>query len=121
MLRHIVLLQISDEIPASEIDGLLRELSEVALETPGIRAFAGGPKTPGSGMSQGFTHALTIDFSDALARDSYLSGLDKDGIGRRISEMTVGGLGGVLVINIDVSDIKAPNDLPTKKLQAKWA
>ncbi len=120
MLRHIVLLQISDAVPASEIDGLLRELSEVALETPGIRAFVGGPKTPGSGMSQGFTHALTIDFTDALARDSYLSGLDKDGVGRRISEMAVGGLGGVLAINIDISDMKAPDDMAPKKRQAKW-
>ena len=120
MLRHIVLLQIGDGVSASQITGLLDELSQVALETPGILAFAGGPKTPGSGLSQGFTHALTIDFVDGAARDAYLSGLDKDGVGRRISEMTVGGLGGVLAINLDISDMKTPDDLSRKKLQAKW-
>ncbi|OSQ50182.1 Dabb family protein [Thalassospira alkalitolerans] len=120
MLRHIVLLQIGDQVGAAEIVSLIDELAAVAFEIPGIVAFAGGAKTQGSGLSQGFTHALTIDFIDETARDAYLSGLDKDDVGRRISEMTVGGLGGVLAMNIDISDMKFPDDIPPKKLQAKW-
>ncbi|MBX2832353.1 MAG: Dabb family protein [Rhodospirillales bacterium] len=120
MIRHIVLLQVSGSIPPGQIKEVLIGVESAALATSGMVAFAGGEKTTGSGLSQGFTHGYTIDFKDDEARDHYLVALDEDGLGRRLSDIAVGGLGGILVMNIDISDIKTPEDTSSKKLQARW-
>ncbi|MEQ9346313.1 MAG: Dabb family protein [Thalassospira sp.] len=120
MIRHIVLVQVSGSIPAEQIKEVLVGVEAAAFETPGMVAFAGGAKTTGSGLSQGFTHGYTIDFFDEEARDIYLAELDRDGIGRRLTDIAVGGLGGVLAMNIDISDIRTPEDNGGKKLQARW-
>jgi hypothetical protein len=108
MIRHIVLLQIPSHVPDAEITSMIRQLETTALAVPGMMAFCGGAKRPGSGMSQGFTHAVNIDFIDEAARDIYLSELDYDRLGIRLSDMTEGGLGGILIMNISIDDIRTP-------------
>lgn len=120
MIRHIVLIQVSGNQTPETITNVLAGVEAAALATSGVVSFAGGPKIPGSGMSQGFTHGFTIDFVDEDARDLYLSELDRDGIGRRLSDIAVGGLGGILVMNINISDIRKPGDAKSKKLQLRW-
>ncbi|MFV1849443.1 MAG: Dabb family protein [Thalassospira sp.] len=120
MIRHIVLLQVSSSETPETVANVLTGVEAAALATSGVVSFAGGPKMSGSGMSQGFTHGYTIDFFDEDARDLYLSELDRDGIGRRLSDIAVGGLGGILVMNINIADIRKPDDARSKKLQLRW-
>ncbi|KXJ55071.1 MAG: stress responsive protein [Thalassospira sp. Nap_22] len=120
MIRHIVLLQIPSHIAQSDIDTMIGELEKVAFSVPGALAFSGGPKMTGSGLSQGFTHAITIDFTDLAARDTYVRGLDQDWIGIRLSEMTEGGLGGILAISVNVDDIHTPDKGSDKKPELRW-
>ncbi|MFH1805726.1 MAG: Dabb family protein [Pseudomonadota bacterium] len=121
MLRHIVLLQVSEKVTQAAFIEIFDELAAVALSVPGTLAFTGGPKISDSGgLHQGFTHGYTIDFTDKEARDAFQAGLDHNGVGKRLPQMTVGGLGGILVMNIDISNIKTPGEKPAKKLQAKW-
>lgn len=120
MIRHIVLLQIASHVAESDIEAMLKQLEEVALATPGMMAFCGGAKISGSGLAQGFTHGLNIDFVDELARDAYLAELDRDRTGRRLSDMTEGGLGGILIMNINIDDIKTPDKIPDRKPQLRW-
>ncbi|RCK49097.1 Dabb family protein [Thalassospira profundimaris] len=120
MLRHIVLLQVADHIPADQVDAIIDQLAKTAMSLPGTKAFCGGKKKIGSGLSQGFTHGYNIDFVDEAARDAYLAELDGDRVGSRLSEITVGGLGGILVMNIDISNIQTPDKTPDQKPQLRW-
>ncbi|HAY49938.1 Dabb family protein [Thalassospira sp.] len=120
MLRHIVLLQVADHVNPDQVETLIDQLAKAAMSVPGMVAFCGGKKKAGSGLSQGFTHGFNIDFVDEQARDAYLAELDSDRVGSRLSEITVGGLGGILVMNIDIDDIRTPDKNPDKKPQLRW-
>lgn len=108
MIRHVVLLQISGTANRTEVSKTLAAIEEKALATPGMVAFTGGENQKGNGLNQGFTHCYTIDFVDAHARDTYLDLLDQDETCWRLSDITVGGLGGILSMNIDITDIRTP-------------
>ena len=66
------------------------------------------------------THAVNIDFVDEAARDVYLSELDHDRVGIRLSEMTEGGLGGILIMNINIDNISTPQKGSDKKPELRW-
>lgn len=106
MIRHVVLLQVSDAISRAHVDEVLERLEANAMATPGIIAFVGGKKLTDSWMGQGFTHCYTIDFSDETARDIYLDRLDQDETCWKLSDIMVGGLGGILSMNLDITDIR---------------
>ncbi|PKR58915.1 Dabb family protein [Thalassospira lohafexi] len=105
MIRHVVLLQFSGVTKPDDIKDVLGAIKANAVATPGMVGFAGGKNLQGGGLNQGFTHCYTLDFVDAKARDAYLDRLDNDETCWRLSDMTVGGLGGILSMNIDVTDI----------------
>ena len=120
MIRHIVLLQIPSHVSEEKIAKIMGQLETAALAVPGMVAFCGGAKRPGSGLSQGFTHAVNIDFVDEAARDVYLSEQDHDRVGIRLSEMTEGGLGGILIMNINIDEISTPEKRSDKKPELRW-
>ncbi|MDG4718618.1 MULTISPECIES: Dabb family protein [Thalassospira] len=120
MLRHIVLLQVADHVAPDQVKSIIDQLANAAMSLPGTLAFCGGEKKAGSGLSQGFTHGFNIDFIDEQSRDDYLAELDSDRVGNRLSEITVGGLGGILVMNIDLNDIRTPDKNPDRKPQLRW-
>lgn len=69
----MVLVQWSPEastVARESIRALARSLES---KIPGISRLAEGPSTSPEGLEQGFDYALVIDFTDALARDHYLS------------------------------------------------
>ena len=49
---------------------------------PGMLHCAGGPYSSPEGMNQGFTHGLLVTFSDAAARNHYLTHPDHERIKR---------------------------------------
>lgn len=67
MIRHIVLLQIPSHIARDKIDSMFDQLQQIALAMPGTVAFCSGANMPGSGLHQGFTHVINIDFIDETA------------------------------------------------------
>ena len=115
MIRHVVLLQVSDAISHTQVDEVLERLEANAMATPGIIAFSGGEKLTDSWMGQGFTHCYTIDFADETARDIYLDRLDQDETCWKLSDIMVGGLGGILSINLDITDIRFADDVRLEK------
>ncbi|MCC9621221.1 Dabb family protein [Thalassospira sp. MA62] len=120
MIRHVVMIQIDGTADPAQVRDVFNGLQQAALNVDGMMAYCAGANLVGSGLNQGFTHCITIDFDNAAARDFYLSELDRDGIGARLSQITVGGLGGILVMNIDISDISTRRDTGPRKLQARW-
>ncbi|OKH87344.1 Dabb family protein [Thalassospira sp. TSL5-1] len=126
MIRHIVLVQVPYHADLAERDNVFALLKEIALKTPGMVAFSGGRNLEKDGLHQGFTHAFTIDFIDIAAKNDYLSSLDQNNTGNRLVKLAEGGLGGILVMNMEVDPAgPAESAEPTgaerpRKLQASW-
>ena len=68
-MNHIVLLAFKDASKAAPLFAALGELRKVCGD---ITSYTFGPYSSDEGMNQGYTHAFTMVFTDAAARDAYL-------------------------------------------------
>jgi len=65
---HLVLLRLAPDSDAAAVFSTLAALRGVV---PGLVAFSGGPQTSAEGLGA-FTHAFSMTFESAAARDAYL-------------------------------------------------
>ena len=68
----------------------------------GIRAIDGGPNVSPEGLARGYSHAFTVDFDDAAARDRYLADADHGKVGAALVAAAEGGVDGLVVIDFDI-------------------
>ena len=63
------------------------------------------PRSRGSSATwrHGHTHAFTVDFDDAAARDAYLALPEHESAGARLVRATEGGLAGLIVLDIEIA------------------
>lgn len=101
-IRHIVLLKARADLPAGELDGVFAQLAALKAVIPGMLDCHASANVSPEGISRGFTHAFTMDFVDAAARDAYLPHPDHKAAGRRLRSAAEGGRDGLLVIDIEV-------------------
>ncbi len=71
-VNHIVLFKFKPEVTPQEIENIFNEVLEMTESIPGIENYSAGTNTSPEGLSQGYTHGLTMTFTDAAARDAYL-------------------------------------------------
>ena len=71
-VKHIGFLKFKDGTPEDEITRIFDELMDISENIPGIEDYVSGPNTSPEGLSDGFTHAFVMTFSDVTARDAYL-------------------------------------------------
>ncbi len=64
MIKHIVLFKVKENVPSAEIDDVFRAMEELRHHLPGIMLFSCGKNTSEMGLSDGFTHAMSMDFVD---------------------------------------------------------
>lgn len=99
MIRHCVLVRVRPDAPAGEIEAVFAGLAALKDRLPGILAFAGGADASPEGLQRGHTHAFTIDFADAPARDAYLVAAEHKALGARLTAAAVGGIEGITVVD----------------------
>jgi hypothetical protein len=66
-----------------------------------MTAVAGGADVSPEGLQRGYTHAFTIDFADAAARDGYLVDAEHKALGARLVAAAEGGREGILVVDFE--------------------
>ena len=71
-VKHMGLLKFKDGTSEDEINRIFDELMDISENIPGIEDYVSGPNTSPEGLSDGFTHAFVMTFSDSAARDAYL-------------------------------------------------
>src|SRR5690349_22419394 len=71
-VKHMGLLKFKDGTSEDEINRIFDELMDISENIPGIEDYVSGPNSSPEGLSDGFTHAFVMTFSDAAARDAYL-------------------------------------------------
>jgi Stress responsive A/B Barrel Domain len=99
MIRHVVLLKLRDTSDASSIFTALKSLES---QIPGIIDIRCGADSSPEGLQRGFTHAFTVDFVDAAARDGYLPHPAHQKVGAMIVAACEGGVDGVLVLDWEI-------------------
>ena len=103
MMRHVVLVRFREGVPPAEIAGIFGALADLRRHLPGMKSFVHGPNVSPEGLSHGHTHAFTVDFEDAAARDSYLALPEHEAAGARLVKATEGGLAGLTVLDVETA------------------
>lgn len=102
MIRHFVLLHFLDSVDAETKASIYRDLHDLRDHLPGIVDFHAGPNVSvETDLIRGHRDAFWVDFTDSAARDVYLADAGHGAVGARIVANTVGGIDGVIVVDME--------------------
>lgn len=103
MIRHFVMLRFRDDVGAATKAALYAELAALGDHLPGMTGFHAGPNVSvETDLIRGNRDAFWVDFTDAAARDAYLADDRHRDIGERLAGLTVDGLDGITVVDMEV-------------------
>lgn len=103
MIRHIVLVRFDPGLTEAEIADIFAELHAIEGKVPGLLSILSGRSESPEKIERGYLHGFTADFTgwDALA--AYQEHPDHKRLGARLVANAVGGLDGILVFDLPVS------------------
>jgi hypothetical protein len=104
MIRHIVLIRFRPEITASAIDSIFADLRATCALLPGALAMTAGRSESPEQIERGYLHGFVIDFTDWAALAAYQEHPDHKRAGAALVAGAVGGLDGILVFDLAVTD-----------------
>ena len=99
MIRHVVLFKLRNSLRDSVASEIFNALKALQNEIPGIIAVSGGADVSPEGLQRGHTHAFTVDFTNAAARDAYLPHPAHQKVGDMIVASSEGGVVGITVLD----------------------
>jgi Stress responsive A/B Barrel Domain len=99
MIRHVVLFKLRKDLDESTSAHIFAALKALQHQMPGIITISVGKDMSPEGLQRGYTHAFTVDFENAAARDAYLPHPAHQKVGQMIVAATDGGIDGVLVLD----------------------
>lgn len=103
MIKHIVLVQFSDEISHTQREAIYQSVGGLKQYVPGWKGFIAGENlTPEVGMDKGYNGGFIIDFADEAARDAYLIHPEHQKVGVTIVASVVNGIDGIMVFDLAV-------------------
>lgn len=103
MIRHIVLIKFQPGVSEETIAALFQELREIETQVSGILDIKSGRSESPEKIERGYMHGFVVDFQDWDALQSYQDHPDHKALGAKLVENAVGGLDGILVLDIPVS------------------
>ena len=102
MIRHIVLIKFREDVSEEVIADIFRELAEIRDHIPGFIDIRSGKSESPEQIERGYMHGFTVDFEDWDALQAYQDHPDHKAAGGRLVENAIGGIDGILVVDIDV-------------------
>ena len=105
MIRHIVLTKFKPDTSEAIISDIYNGLSAVADALPGAKGFTGGRSESPEQIERGYMHGFVIDFDDWDALQTYADNPDHKALGGRLVENAVGGIDGILVLDLPVAPV----------------
>lgn len=102
MIRHIVLTKFKPEATEERIAEIYRGLSALTETLPGAQGFTGGRSESPEQIERGYMHGFVIDFDSWDALQTYTDNPDHKALGALLVENAVGGIDGILVLDLDV-------------------
>ena len=102
MIRHIVLTKFKSEVSEETISGIYDGLADVTAGLAGASGFKGGRSESPEQIERGYMHGFVVDFDDWAALQTYTDNEEHKALGAQLVENAVGGIDGILVLDIDV-------------------
>ena len=103
MIRHIVLIRFQPGVSEETIADLFAELRIIETRVPGIRDITSGRSESPEKIERGYMHGFVVDFEDWAALEAYQSHPDHKALGAKLVANAIGGLDGILVLDIPVA------------------
>ena len=88
-VRHVVVFRYRPEATEAQISEVTDAFRALRDKIPGIIGFEHGVNNSPEGKNLGFTHAYTLTFEDAAARDAYLPHPDHQAFGELLGRLGV--------------------------------
>lgn len=102
MIRHIVLTKFNIETPEDKIAEIYAGLCALADKLPGAQNFTGGRSESPEQIERGYMHGFVIDFDNWDALKNYAENPEHQALGGQLVANAVGGIDGILVLDLDV-------------------
>lgn len=102
MIRHIVLTRFAPETTEETISAIYDGLRSVSERLPGAGGFTGGRSQSPEQIERGYMHGFVIDFDSWDALQTYAEDEEHKGYGSQLVANAVGGIDGILVLDLDV-------------------
>ncbi|WP_305988680.1 Dabb family protein [Roseibium sp. MMSF_3544] len=103
MIRHIVLIKFQPGVTEDKISGLFEELRAIRNHVSGILDIVSGRSESPEKIERGYMHGFVVDFEDWDALERYQTHPDHKALGAKLVANAVGGLDGILVLDIPVA------------------
>jgi len=102
MIKHIVLIKALSSFREEDLALIFNDLASLKKRLTGMRSASFGRSESPEGRERGYTHGLVIEFDDMAALNDYAQDAEHQAIGIRLIAATVGGLDGVLFVDLVV-------------------
>ena len=103
MIRHIVLIKFQPGVSENTISDLFQELRTIRDQVPGILDIVSGQSESPEKIERGYMHGFVADFQDWDTLETYQTHPAHKALGAKLVENAVGGLDGILVLDIPVA------------------
>ena len=87
-VKHIALFKFKEGTSAEQIDDIFNQVLDLSETVEGVEDYVSGVNNSPEGLSKGFTHGFIMTFTDAAARDAYLSNADHERVKALILQHT---------------------------------
>ncbi|WP_420861226.1 Dabb family protein [Algirhabdus cladophorae] len=105
MIRHIVLTKFKPDVSSVVIDRIYTGLASLVDDLPGAADFTGGISQSPEQLERGFKHGFVIDFDSWEALQNYADHPRHRALGGQLVENAVGGIDGILVVDLDLASV----------------
>jgi hypothetical protein len=102
MIRHCVMLRLSDKATAPALDKVMHRLAELVDRLDGCSGFCAGPNRDYEGKSPDIAYGFTLDCRNAKALAAYAVHPDHVALGAQLAALCEGGADGILVYDLAV-------------------
>lgn len=102
MIRHIVLIKFRPDVSDDLIFEIFDELAAIKGKVSGLIDIRSGKSESPEKIERGYMHGFTVDFDGWEALQAYQDHPDHKVAGGRLVENAVGGIDGILVVDIEV-------------------
>ncbi len=101
MIRHIVLTKFKSDIAEERINKIYSDFSVLINKLANAQGFYAGRSESPEQIERGYLHGLVIDFDSWDALQAYSENKEHKALGAQLIEHAVGGLDGILVLDIE--------------------
>ncbi|CTQ55507.1 Stress responsive A/B Barrel Domain protein [Roseibium album] len=102
MIRHIVLIKFQPDIREETITDLFEELRAIQQVVPGVLEITSGRSESPEKIERGYMHGFVADFQDWDTLEAYQLHPAHKALGAKLVANAIGGLDGILVLDIPV-------------------